>query len=299
VVAVSRALVIAGVCAGCGQGIGGAEAWIPVEDIVGAFAPRAGAPPPGAPVFAASGTIRVVSYNIARGADPEAFAAAILASPALASADVWLIQETEDHAGEGAPRAQRLAAGLAAGWVYAPARYKEGGTHGLAILSRFPIEAAEVMALPHASGGLDRIAIAADIALGGSALRVVNVHLDTRLNITDRILQLRPALLDLPPDVVVGGDFNTNPYRWEAGTVPVVPAETIVDTDQAPILDDYVRHLGFATPTAGSGPTETMYGIDSRLDAIFTRGIATGATACERDVAGSDHWPLWIDVAVP
>jgi endonuclease/exonuclease/phosphatase family metal-dependent hydrolase len=299
VVAVSRALLVVGVCAGCGQAIGDPGPWTPIEDITGAFAPRAGAPPPGAPVFAASGTIRVVSFNIARGADPVGLAAALRAEPAVASADVWLIQETEDHAEEGAPRAELLAGALAAGWVYAPARYKEGGTHGLAILSRFPIEAVEVMALPHASGGLARIAMAADIAFGGSVLRVVNVHLDTRLNITDRILQLRPALLDLPPAVVVGGDLNTNPYRWEAGTLPVVPQETIVDTDQAPILDDYVRHLGFATPTAGSGPTEEMYGIESRLDAIFTRDLATGATEVERGVTGSDHWPLWLDVAVP
>ena len=57
--------------------------------------------------------------------------------------------------------------------------------------------------------------------------------------------------------------------------------------------------LGFAAPTANVGPTERKYGVESRLDAIYTRGLIVGEGHVERSVAGSDHWPVWVDVTLP
>ncbi|MBK9033716.1 MAG: hypothetical protein IPL61_21030 [Myxococcales bacterium] len=155
------------------------------------------------------------------------------------------------------------------------------------------------MWLPMIEHGQQRIALRADIQLGDVTLPVVDVHLETRLNITDRILHLRPAVIDLPPTVLVAGDVNTNPYLWQDGTVPLVPTAQTVDTDQAPILDDYMASLGFDAPAADVGPTERKYGVESRLDAIYTRGLVVSPAHVERSVAGSDHWPVWLDVTLP
>jgi endonuclease/exonuclease/phosphatase family metal-dependent hydrolase len=243
--------------------------------------------------------LRLVTFNVEMGGDPDALAAAMIGDPQIAAADVYLIQEEEDYPAEGRCRTVRLAEQLGLHWVYVPGRTKLDGTHGLAILSRFPIDAPQVMALPMVEKGQQRIAVRADILVGDFVLPVVNVHLETRLNITDRILHLRPAIIDLPPTVIVAGDVNTNPYLWEDGTVPVVPAAQIVDTDQAPILDDYMASLGFVATAADVGPTEEMYGIESRLDAIYVRGLDAADATVERDVVGSDHWPVWTELVLP
>ena len=103
-------------------------------------------------------------------------------------------------------------------------------------------------------------------------------------------------MIELPEVALVGGDFNTNPYAWQEGEVPLVPTSQIVDTDQAPQLDDYMSSIGFTNPTAALGNTEVRYGIESRLDAVFVRGVAIGERGVERDVTLSDHWPVWVDV---
>jgi endonuclease/exonuclease/phosphatase family metal-dependent hydrolase len=144
-----------------------------------------------------------------------------------------------------------------------------------------------------------RIALAADIAVGDRVVRVINVHLDTVLNVTDRILQLRPAIIDAPAVVLVGGDFNTGAYLWADGALPIAPAHSVADTSQGPILDDYLRHLGFATPTAGLGDTVRAVGTSFRLDAIYTRGLAPHPGGVVKRIERSDHWPLWIDVELP
>lgn len=286
--------------AGCGLETGPVTEWIDVTTIAGTLAPEQGTTPPQSmkshgPVS----SLRVVTWNAHLGADPEAQAAALLANPALAAADVYLLQEEEWWPSEHTTRASRLAEALGTGWVYIPGRQKGAGTHGLAILSRFPIESVEKMELPATDNWKRRIAIKADVVVGALRVHVVDVHLETRINITDRILQLRPAVIDLPDDAIVAGDVNTNPFVWEDGEVPLVPTAQVADTDQAPILDDYMRALGFATPAAGVGPTQETLGVQSRLDAIFVRGYGSGTAHVERSVTGSDHWPVWVDVQLP
>ena len=281
--------------------LGPPEPWTAVDTITGALAPSVGAPPTSAPLTA-GGSLRVVTYNIQDGgAPPATLAAAILGDPELARADVVLLQEEEAYPDEGAPRAAALAQLLGMGWFYAPARPNTSGvgTFGDAILSRYPLTGLEVMDLPHASNKLQRTAMRADIQVGATTVRIMTTHLDTTLDITERVQQLHPAVIDEPVQTVLGGDFNTNPYLWEAGDVPIVSETSVVQTDQAPQLDDYLRALQFTNGTASAGPTEVKYGISSRLDAIYARGIAPGAGGVARGVTLSDHWPVWLDLAVP
>ncbi|MCE9577159.1 MAG: endonuclease/exonuclease/phosphatase family protein [Deltaproteobacteria bacterium] len=292
--------LVAATLGGCGLGVtlGAPGEWVPVEAIDGPFAPSVGA----APIAAAPAVdrpLRVVTYNIKDGGvEPEVLAAGILADPDLAQADVILIQEAVAYPDEPVSRIGRLAGALGMGWVYAPSRVFGTGTLGDAILSRYPLVDPAVMNLAVATRKRQRTAIAADIVVGGTALRIIDTHLDTSLNISDRILQLRPAVIDQPVATLVGGDFNTNPYAWQDGVVPVIPASKIADTDQAPLLDSYMAALAFANPTAAQGDTETRYGITSRLDAVYARGVTVTASQVDRAIGLSDHWPVWIDVKI-
>jgi endonuclease/exonuclease/phosphatase family metal-dependent hydrolase len=180
--------------------------------------------------------------------------------------------------------------------VYAPTWDTGGGTRGLSILSRFALRDIEVMYLPDASEPAARTAIAVVIDTPGGPIRVINVHLHDARNIIERILQLRPAILDAPHRVVVAGDFNTNDYIWADDTVPIVVLDPAADTSQAVALDEYMRGLGFQTPTASFGKTWRGVLEDQRLDAIFTRGLPTGAGAVDRELELSDHWPVWLDI---
>lgn len=144
-----------------------------------------------------------------------------------------------------------------------------------------------------------RIALRADVGLAGGTVRLVNVHLDTRLNATERILQLRPAIIDAPAPVVVAGDFNTNPFVWAFNLVPVLPWSATGASDQASVLDDYMAAVGYQTPTAGLGETVDFPMLKPRVDAIYVRGLQAGQGSVERDVLVSDHWPVRVDVTWP
>jgi endonuclease/exonuclease/phosphatase family metal-dependent hydrolase len=294
-----RAALVVSVLAACSTDLGPTGTWSPAETIAPPLSLEAELASGGSTMPLRAGDIaRVVSFNVEFGEGPDELAAEILGNAAIRDAAVYLLQEQEAHPDEAESRARSLAGALGLGYVYVPARVKGDGTHGLAIMSRFPIMNVEVMELPRSRVG-HRIAVRAEIVIGGRVLPVVNIHLDTKLNIRNRILQLRPAVIDLEPPALVAGDVNTNPYLWEEGAVPLLPIASAVDTDQAPMLDDYMRQLGFATPADDVGHTHRTYGVESRLDAIYTLGLETSRATVERSVGGSDHWPLWIDVALP
>ncbi len=168
-------------------------------------------------------------------------------------------------------------------------------------ISRIPFALPEVKRLPHVDmsiGGSDRSAQRAVLDLGdGRTLAVVNVHLDTRIGAVARIRQLDPAVSDNPDEVVVGGDLNTLPWVWVDNAVPLVGTEATVGQDQAQIIDGYFQDLGFQTPIEHDADThETAFSM--RLDAIVARGPQVLAAGVDYTVAGSDHYAVWIDVAL-
>ncbi|MFQ5694702.1 MAG: endonuclease/exonuclease/phosphatase family protein [Terriglobia bacterium] len=164
-------------------------------------------------------SLRLVSFNVHKGEDIPALAKTIRNTPDLCDADIFLVQEIESHPSEGTSRTRKLAEALELNYVYAPARRTDtGGTHGLAILSRFPLSGVKIIPLPQFSLRFNtrrRIALAATVAVGDRSLRLYNLHLDTRLNTKDRLAQLRPvveaARAHPASGAGVGGDFNTNP----------------------------------------------------------------------------------------
>jgi endonuclease/exonuclease/phosphatase family metal-dependent hydrolase len=185
-------------------------------------------------------------------------------------------------------------------WFYAPARVAGDGTHGDAIFSHFPLRAPEVKQLPFVDqpvNSAQRIAQRAMIELGARTLTVVNVHLDTRLSVVDRIRQLHPAVSDNPADALVGGDLNTLPWIWVGTAVPLTSTEAIIGQDQAQVVDDYLRSLGYETPLVHDADThDAPY--DMRLDALCPRGFTVLAAGVDYATTVSDHYPVWIDIAL-
>jgi len=283
--------------AGCGLDMSAAQPWVSISELSGPLVAERVAPAGvRGPHVLATNPLRVVTYNLEYAPDPAALADALINTPALASAGLVLVQEVESYPEEGTSRTAQMAEKLGLGYVYVPAReVRDGGTHGLAILSAFPISDVEKMDLPETSRkSQHRIAIRATIDIDGAPLTVVDVHLDTKLNTQQRIAQLSPVVMSSLDAELIAGDFNMSWVQWVDGTVPVLTSSGA--PDQAPVVDGYMRKQGFDTPTAGSGATEHMFGLEQRLDAIYTRDVTPTYGGVER-VGPSDHWPMWIDLS--
>ena len=246
--------------------------------------------------------VRVVSFNVHHADDLPALVASIRSHSELCSADVWLLQEMEAFPSEGKSRTQKLAEALGLNYVYAPARLKEAGdgTHGLAVLSRFPLSDIEVIPLKQFTLGVNtrrRIALGVTLHLRERRLRVYNLHLDTRINADQRIEQLRAvveaALRQPLREIILGGDFNTNPLYW---LLPLLP---VFHSNQAKAVDHYMNQTGFATPFAEGGGTVNKWYGKYRVDAVYSRGLAVRGSNIESGVSVSDHFPLWVDLVVP
>jgi endonuclease/exonuclease/phosphatase family metal-dependent hydrolase len=237
--------------------------WEPVETIDGILTPEVGGPPMphAAPP---NGVLRIASWNTERMPDPEL-----------------------------------LARDLGMTFVFAPAR-REGYLHGVCMFSRYPIVNARVMKLPLGTAAFNqnlRNALAAEIDLGGTMITVVDMHLDVRLGPVDRIRQMHPAVMQTPERVAIGGDFNTNPWAWVGSTVPLTSTEAIVGQDQAHVIDDYMADQGFQSPISPDAVTFNRPLLDNmRLDNVFVRGYEVLGSGIAKDVLGSDHWPVWVDL---
>lgn len=295
-----KRLALAAAVAGCaGYGDDGGE-WLPAESIEGELATSDGP----APTFrsAAGCTLRVATFNVHYAGDPENIAAHIRASTYISSADVILLQETRNYFDEPTTRTQRMADALAMTWTYAPAKTvpEGGGTHGNGILSRWPLENMAVRRLPFVDQAYrpeQRTAMAADVVLGDHRVRIVNVHLDVRLTPVERVRQLDPAVRDTDERLIVGGDFNTNPWTWVGSVVPLTSTEAVLGQQQALVIDDFMAARRFTGAIAPDVNTMRLPGFSMRLDNLYARGLPILAAGVEH-VDGSDHWPLWFDVDV-
>lgn len=271
--------------------------WEPAPDITGELAPELGPEPTAAPV---PSTLRVATWNVHFGKDIATLSANLQASPVLSTADVILIQEIESYPEEPGSRAERLAEALGMTWFYAPARVEWNGTHGIAMLSRFPLANPLVRQLPYIEQPIKsrmRNAQSAEVVLGDARVRIVNVHLDVRIGPVDRIRQLHPAVAELDGPALLGGDFNSNPYAWVESTVPLAGTQAIVGADQAVVLDDYFTEQDFGGAIPASVGTMRLPVFEIRIDNLYARDHEIVDSGVEH-VDGSDHWAVWFDVAI-
>jgi endonuclease/exonuclease/phosphatase family metal-dependent hydrolase len=274
--------------------------WVPFDAIDGPLRPELGSAPAAPPP---TGALRVVTYNVHLGQEYAGIEAAFRENPALQAAGLVLLEEIESHPADGASQAARLAAALSMSHAYAPAwSYPDGATHGIAVLSRWPIASAEVLDLPFfdlVENSERRIAVRATLAVGDRTPAVIALHLDTRIDPNDRLEQLLPAVDLADQTSVLGGDFNSNPYVWAGRVLPLLPTQAAAPVDVAGAIDELMRSRDFSAPTAGSGDTTNLFVGNTRLDSIYLRGYQSLGFGVARDVTPSDHFPVWVDVAWP
>ncbi len=234
----------------------------------GRFAPAA------AEAFKDGRPVRIVTFNIKLGQHIDR-AIAVLEHPALRAADVIALQEM-DEAG-----VERIARELALNYVYFPATIHpvDWRFFGPAILTRWPIDSAWKLVLPHqgTQRGQRRTATAAIVRVGDRPVRVYAVHLENQTRVTREqhrrqagAIVADAAKTDQP--VIVAGDFNSE------------------------AIGQFFVRQGYRWPTARIGRTISFFSWDH----IFTRGFlprGPGDAGVLKDVRGaSDHRPVWTEV---
>jgi len=215
--------------------------------------------------------------------------------------DVLLLQEVGEHSLDGEAFVTSLGERLGYRVAYAPAnRFGDKEMQGLAMLSRDPIS--DVTTYPLTYHHLRfksrcRIALAATVATPAGPMRVINLHLDTRINGNERVAQLAPvfhALEDVAGPQIVGGDFNTMNVKWWQTMWPFPNLD-----HQASAVKQRMGQAGFQTPfAANTRPTFKFLGLPVFLDWVYLKGLDVVDWQVD-DVRYSDHRGVWARVKKP
>jgi len=87
---------------------------------------------------------------------------------------------------------------------------------------------------------------------------------------------------------LIGGDFNTNYFRWAGNVVPIGVSF------QSRAIQQAMSEKGFTTVLAGSGPTSDFLRL--HLDWFYTRDVQVFDTAIQ-PIKFSDHHAVRITLA--
>jgi endonuclease/exonuclease/phosphatase family metal-dependent hydrolase len=177
----------------------------------------------------------------------------------------------------------RLARALGYDYVYYPSAFhpRGGKDFGNGVMVRGRILSDHKLLLPHPSRsrGLQRIAVAADVEVGGRRLRVYSVHLETPAEIWP--WQRREQMAAVLADAAGAGDG-----------VPVVIAGDFNDRD---VVGPMLEGAGFTWVSRQARRTVGPFAWDH----VFTRGLpeAAARSGVVRDnYRASDHRPVWAEL---
>jgi endonuclease/exonuclease/phosphatase family metal-dependent hydrolase len=225
--------------------------------------------------------LRILTYNIhagkdAAGKDNLERVAKIIAE---SKADIVLLQEV-DRGTTRSGKVDQLAELVRLTGMhgqFGKSLDYQGGEYGIAILSRWPITAHEIVPLrvePPAerAGGSHEPRIALAVTTNG--WRIVNTHLDASRDDRYRMQEV-PQVLAAARDAIAGGDFNATP---DAAVHAAVMRAGLRD----------------AWSDCGSG-NEFTYA-QKRIDYVFLRGRCESARVIDTDA--SDHRPLLVETKI-
>jgi len=233
-------------------------------------------------------TLIVASLNMAKEQSSETAWQDLNAAAKIGGSDVLLLQEVYGDAKRSV--AVELANRLHRHVAFAPAA-PDVIDQGLAIVSRYPLQDITTHKLKSCNlrfRSRHRIGLAATVESPYGPVRIINAHLDTRINSSDRLAQLEPLLAEAAAfegPKLIGGDLNTNDMYW-IGNVPPVPR--LGGHSQA--IQAYMSEHGFATPFGKCGSTFPALGL--HLDWIFSRGLQNRSAGVVR-IPFSDHHAVW------
>ena len=227
------------------------------------------------PATSDDGELRVVSFNVKYARRIDLAIRVLRMDDSLRRPDLVLLQEMDE------PGTAAIADSLGMHWIYYPASVSASGNgFGNAILSCWPLEADSKILLPHEGllRGDRRIAVAATARIEGRAFRVYCLHLATMFGNGPRARreQLATVLDDADrfPDVIIGGDFNSE-------TVPKIALAR-----------------GYTWPTRHLSRTASWW----TLDHILLRGELSARAASvgvvRNNLNASDHHPVWMAIGL-
>jgi endonuclease/exonuclease/phosphatase family metal-dependent hydrolase len=216
--------------------------------------------------------IRIVTFNVKYAVRVARAIEVLRESDSLKGADIIALQEMNDGATDSVARALQM------NYAYLPASISPitDTFFGPALLSRWPIDSAWKVLLPHGSvlRGQRRTATGAIVRIGQERVRVYSVHLETQAGIApdEREDQAAAVLRDAAragEPVILAGDLNS--YG----------------------IGEFFERRGFRWLTKSFGETILLWGWDH----LLVRGFRPGqikSIGVERNVRGaSDHHPLW------
>jgi endonuclease/exonuclease/phosphatase (EEP) superfamily protein YafD len=241
---------------------------------------------------AAGAEMRIASLNIEKKYGPKALSE-IGAQPDLRKADVLLLQEVVD--GSQSHMASEIAMTLGLNVVFEPAFQLNGEfMEGLAVLSRYPIGPATVVRLAPNTLHFHtrkRIAMTVTVQSPTGAVRILDTHLDNRINREAKREQLREIqqlLTGYDGPCIIGGDFNSANFLWISHLLPIPGVQSL-----RAVMNQEMEAHGFTTPL-GSGPgTEHFLGL--KLDWIYLRGLTADESGVT-PIAFSDHNSVWVTI---
>lgn len=232
------------------------------------------------------GQLKAVTWNIAFGKEIDQAIAELLALEELQQADVLMLQEMDETGTE------QIAQALGFNYVYYPASVhsRHGQNFGNAVLSRWPIVDTAKIILPHSnpSNNQIRIAVRATIDVGGWQIPVYSVHTETfwlgptqRQDQIDALAEDVAQMLDQGLDyAIIGGDFNT------------------LTPDSTAALTSTLQVAGLDWVSQGAGETVDKAGVSASLDHIFASNMIPLSTGAVTETKASDHYPVWVVLAL-
>lgn len=276
--------------AGTGEGAAPTTPPLPGDDPAGTPAPlptdEETADPP-----ANGGTLRIMSYNIKVGS--ESSLASVAKAIATEKPDIVGMQEVDDLTNRSGKVHQTEELAKLAGFQhrYFGANFPfDGGTYGLAILSRFPLVNARVIRMDahteRANGYEPRIAVAAEVTAFGKAITFVTMHASLHAeerggNAQRVVAALGPAR---KPTIIVGDMNETRDNPISQAFIAAGFADAHYQKTSNPLA-------GWTTPS--SFPTR-------RIDFVY-KDAAFGPTAYSwvPGTKASDHRPVMVTFATP
>lgn len=185
-------------------------------------------------------------------------------------ADIIALEEVDNVLPRSGGVDQSLALGerLGAERVFAGAWEKDGGSYGIALLSKLPLLQAERFDLPEAGGFEPRVAIDAKVCAGQRELDVVVSHADFLPWSAAAHADALGERVEGRSDVVLMGDLNIPPEHDSI--------QGIVKRGLADVIGRFTDEPTFA---------------DSRIDYVFTDRVVDEAHVVDTDA--SDHKPVW------
>lgn len=287
-------------------------------------------------------TFRVAAYNIERGRHLDAIIDLWKRCPARHN-DVILVSEADWGMARSENRhvAKEFAQAIGYSWAYAVefheltkgnrrerriAGENREALHGNAILSRYPLRNPKAIRLPSfinypkrfmARIG-SRVAITADVELGGRHATVVSTHLEAHSSPRERSAQMSAILSDLRSfdkgqPIILGGDMNTSCldlHRLGRSLLRrpnvLVNGQRIEMVERLEPMFAELREAGYEYRRCNArGHTLQAHGYRAHLDWLFVKNVAPACVgdaiiyrAFEDRRRYSDHLPISITIAL-